>query len=279
MSKRGAKHQRNQNRRDRPHKAAPPKHKAPPPKHKAPPNHKAAPPNHKTPPDPRPEYIPVAEIDNLGEAKRNYRQELILEALAFGASRTEAAKAAGIARQSFYNWMHTDELFRESVGDAEDEALDAVRAVAHQCALKAADDPRYQPTLRFVLKCRAGWTEKPESREQKDEKKEPEKPKHVPRYGPLPDLTDGAESPHQWRSRFYHRIREVLLNAVAWEFGDDAVITTSRAPIRTASLKEFIREIPEYIRLNPTPPGKLGPYYGPPVEGWPPPAGLIPQPG
>ena len=98
---------------------------------------------------------------------RARKRAVILQSLEQGSSRTDASKAAGICRRTLYNWMEADAAFREAVDDAELAAVETVEDVAFRCATKAEDDPRYQTSMLFWLKCRARWTERQRAEEAK----------------------------------------------------------------------------------------------------------------
>ncbi|HET6567489.1 MAG TPA: helix-turn-helix domain-containing protein, partial [Rhodothermales bacterium] len=90
------------------------------------------------------------------------RQEAILNSLAQGATRTDAAHAAGIHRRTLYNWIEQDPAFKQAVEDAEEECIDIARGLAFDCAMQAQEDPRYLRALFFYLKCKAGWSDRPQ---------------------------------------------------------------------------------------------------------------------
>ncbi|HET6567075.1 MAG TPA: hypothetical protein VFG50_03860 [Rhodothermales bacterium] len=89
------------------------------------------------------------------------RQEAILNSLAQGATRTDAAHTAGIHRRTIYNWIEQDSAFKQAVEDAEEECIDIARGLAFDCAMQAQEDPRYLRALFFYLKCKAGWSDRP----------------------------------------------------------------------------------------------------------------------
>ena len=87
------------------------------------------------------------------------QQQAVLASLSRGASRTTACHAADLPRRTFYNWIKADPLFAEAVDDAEAESVGAAEDLAYACAMKAREDPRYQRSLFFWLKHRAGWVQ------------------------------------------------------------------------------------------------------------------------
>ena len=91
-----------------------------------------------------------------------HQQHTILESLSQGATRTDAARAAGISRRTLYHWIEQDPTFKEAVADAEEETIDIARSLAFHCAMQAQDDPRYLRALFFYLKCKAGWSDRPQ---------------------------------------------------------------------------------------------------------------------
>ena len=87
------------------------------------------------------------------------QQQAVLASLSRGTSRTTACHAAHLPRRTFYNWIKADPLFSEAVDDAEAESVGIAEDLAYACAMKAREDPRYQRSLFFWLKHRAGWVQ------------------------------------------------------------------------------------------------------------------------
>lgn len=92
--------------------------------------------------------------------KKSRQQAIVITRLQAGACRTAAAGAAGITRQTLHAWLRTDEAFAAAVEVAEQAAVSAVEGALFRAAQQAADDPRYQRSAIFFLKCRAGWQER-----------------------------------------------------------------------------------------------------------------------
>ena len=88
------------------------------------------------------------------------QQQRILAGLSTGATRTAACRAAHVARRTFYNWLE-DPAFAEEVALAEHEAIEQAEGYVYQCAAKALEDPRYLRALFFLVKCKAGWNDRP----------------------------------------------------------------------------------------------------------------------
>ncbi|HET6567834.1 MAG TPA: helix-turn-helix domain-containing protein [Rhodothermales bacterium] len=93
------------------------------------------------------------------------QRKAILDSLAQGATRTDAAHAAGISRRTLYTWMDQDPAFKQAVEDAEAETVDIAQGLAFRCAMQAQEDPRYLRALFFYLKCKAGWSDRPPRQE------------------------------------------------------------------------------------------------------------------
>lgn len=90
-------------------------------------------------------------------SERKRVQDAIIKSLSDGASVVVACEAAGISRQTFYDWMERD-VFRERVEKTRLELVKTVQSVALACALKAENDPRYQASLRTWLQVNDGWS-------------------------------------------------------------------------------------------------------------------------
>ena len=87
------------------------------------------------------------------------QQQAVLASLSRGASRTTACHAAHLPRRTFYNWIKADPLFSDAVDDAEAESVGIAEDLAYECTMNAREDPRYQRSLFFWLKHRAGWVQ------------------------------------------------------------------------------------------------------------------------
>ncbi|HEU5118566.1 MAG TPA: hypothetical protein VFT74_18350 [Isosphaeraceae bacterium] len=83
----------------------------------------------------------------------------LLWSLSQGLNRSAAASSNGVPRRTLYNWLESDESFRLKVEEAEHLVVDEMEALAHTCARRAGEDPRYLRALFFWLKCNAGWIE------------------------------------------------------------------------------------------------------------------------
>lgn len=57
--------------------------------------------------------------------KATHRQRIAIRELVAGATVTDAARVAGVLRQTVHRWMADDERFRAAMSDAEAEALNA----------------------------------------------------------------------------------------------------------------------------------------------------------
>ena len=77
-----------------------------------------------------------------------------LEAVATGGLYEEAAQAAGVTRQTLYNWRQADPAFAAAWKIALDAGTDEIEAVLHACTKLAKGDPRYQTSLIFALENR-----------------------------------------------------------------------------------------------------------------------------
>ena len=102
---------------------------------------------------------------SLSEAKRLQAQEYIAEGIARGLTITEACHTSDVSRQTFYNWLDTDEAFRRHISYAEEEASSILEASLHKCADKAEEDPRYQRSLIYLLQHRERRRERQADRE------------------------------------------------------------------------------------------------------------------
>ena len=115
--------------------------------------------------------------------RREHQRTSILTSLSRGATRSAACRAAGLARRTLYNWVEQDPDFREQVEEAELEAIENVEGVAYECAIMAADDPRYQRSMLAFLKAKSpAWgaparkEPEPAGPSEPEPEPEPEKP-------------------------------------------------------------------------------------------------------
>ncbi|HET6567612.1 MAG TPA: helix-turn-helix domain-containing protein [Rhodothermales bacterium] len=83
----------------------------------------------------------------------------ILWALSQGMNRSAAARHNSVPRRTLYNWIKTDEEFRDKVEEAEHLVVDEMESIAARAARKAEEDPRYLRALFFWLECKASWIE------------------------------------------------------------------------------------------------------------------------
>lgn len=81
-----------------------------------------------------------------------------VKALKRGGTITSSAGAAGVSRQTIYNWMREDKAFGQQMTDAEDRAefkvIDKLFEMTQEKNLGA---------ICFWLKCRRGWKEHTEA--------------------------------------------------------------------------------------------------------------------
>lgn len=69
------------------------------------------------------------------------KRDQFLETLAKTCNITAACKAAGIARQTAYNWRNEDDAFAQAWAEAIDEATDALEAEARRRAIDGVEKP------------------------------------------------------------------------------------------------------------------------------------------
>lgn len=81
------------------------------------------------------------------------RERKFLDVLRATCNVTEAAKAAGVARRTAYEWRDADERFRAEWDDAEQEAADALEREAWRRAVEGTDKPvTYQGVITATFR-------------------------------------------------------------------------------------------------------------------------------
>lgn len=98
---------------------------------------------------------PAKDTKKQREARLNY----IFSLVRLGATVDSAARKCGTTRKSFYSWLNNDPELMAHYEEIKIELHDKVGEVAKLCALKALTDPRYQTSMIFYLKSRAGWND------------------------------------------------------------------------------------------------------------------------
>jgi len=93
------------------------------------------------------------------KSQREQRLEYLWYLMSEGSTIDAACKAAGTQRQTYYRWLNTDPALLAKHEDIQQELHQKVAEVAKLCALKAHIDHRYQSSMIFYLKCRAGWND------------------------------------------------------------------------------------------------------------------------
>lgn len=82
------------------------------------------------------------------------KMEQALIALRLGGLYTEAAKAAGVDQGTVWRWRQKYPTFATDFLAAVSAGADKLEETLYVCAHKALDDPKYQTSLIFALKCR-----------------------------------------------------------------------------------------------------------------------------
>lgn len=145
---------------------------------------------------PRPRFIWVDEPDGAGGTVkvkiytrkgetarqcqlrhiRQLKKESIKASIARGASKVEAAGAAGVSRDTLYEWMNADAEFAQAVVTIEKNCITNVEGALYVNALK----PEGKIDRIFYLKNRAGYRDKTDFQPHPESLKQPD--------------ADGAES-------------------------------------------------------------------------------------
>lgn len=82
----------------------------------------------------------------MNESVKESQIEAILESLRGGATKTDACKAAGVGRTTFYDWLKADETLGPRVEEAQAEAIEIVEG----SLFKAATTPNKAGTYNTV---------------------------------------------------------------------------------------------------------------------------------
>lgn len=93
------------------------------------------------------------------KAQRRSRLKYIFWLVTEGYPIDHACKKAGVTRSAFYMWVNKN---ADTMAEYEQTQLvlhEKIGELAKLCALKAFKDPRYQSSLQFYLRCRAGWND------------------------------------------------------------------------------------------------------------------------
>lgn len=93
------------------------------------------------------------------EIQRQKRLDYLFHLIEDGSTVDSSCMAAGIARKTFYHWINKDPELMARYEEAQLVLNEKVAEVAKLCALKALSDHRYQSSMFFFLKCRAGWND------------------------------------------------------------------------------------------------------------------------
>ena len=91
--------------------------------------------------------------------QRDARLAYIWYLIGQGNTIDSSVKKAGVSRKGYYSWLNSDASLMARHEEIQIELNTMVAEVAKLCALKALTDPRYQTSLIFFLKCRAGWND------------------------------------------------------------------------------------------------------------------------
>lgn len=79
------------------------------------------------------------------------RASAVLVSVRDGASLEDACEAADITRRTWYNWMDKHPLLKQIVSQIKTARVATCKGILYECALKARENPRYQPSLFFLL--------------------------------------------------------------------------------------------------------------------------------
>ena len=82
-----------------------------------------------------------AAVDSLDAKKK--KQKRFLAAYAKTGIVAKAAQAAGISRQTYYDWYDTDDEFREAAKEAKQAATDAMEHEAWRRAVQGVEKPYF----------------------------------------------------------------------------------------------------------------------------------------
>jgi len=85
-----------------------------------------------------------ARSDTVGQRKKEIAQAAFLEAFAECGTIRHAAKAAGIGRQTHYDWLEADPKYADAFAEAEHEACEALEAEARRRAVEGVEQPVFQ---------------------------------------------------------------------------------------------------------------------------------------
>lgn len=96
----------------------------------------------------------LASFKNMWRSVRGRKKRAFLAFYSATHNISGSARAAQVPRRTIYNWMETDEKFRQAVEDVEEARMDACEARVFQLALvgdTARDIPPSERSLHFIL--------------------------------------------------------------------------------------------------------------------------------
>lgn len=79
------------------------------------------------------------------------RAQAVLTSVRDGASLEDACEAADITRRTWYNWMDKHPLLKRIVSNIRNSRVATCKGILYECALQARTNPRFQPSLFFLL--------------------------------------------------------------------------------------------------------------------------------
>lgn len=106
---------------------------------------------------PLPALPKVVKTDT--DAQRQTRLDYLISLIEMGIPVAKASEYAGVTYRTFKKWVNASPALMAQYQDAQLVIEEKIKEVACLCALQAIDDPRYQTSMIFWLKTRAGWTE------------------------------------------------------------------------------------------------------------------------
>lgn len=86
--------------------------------------------------------------------------ERVEELAAAGLTEGQIARQLGVCQDTFTKRKKDQDGVVEALARGRKKAIGTIENVAFQAAMKAGDDPRYQTSMIFWLKCQAGWKER-----------------------------------------------------------------------------------------------------------------------
>lgn len=86
----------------------------------------------------------MTTLDLSGTPKTRASKSALIAAFGETGAITYAIKAAGVSKQSHYNWLKSDEVYAQAIADAEEAAFELLEQEARRRAFAGVDEPVFQ---------------------------------------------------------------------------------------------------------------------------------------